>query len=99
MVERPELRPHRGSVLTAALLAAGLLLSLPVWANPGDLDSTFGPGGPDGDGVVTTNIATVSSVPSSDSGRAIVIQSDNKILVGGSSDAGSCWKPLTYTRA
>src|SRR5687767_1980014 len=51
----------------------------------GDLDATFGPGGVDGNGIVTTNIVTGS--PSFDTGHTILVQPDNKILVGGTSDA------------
>ena len=52
----------------------------------GDLDATFGPGGVDGNGIITTNIVTGS--PSFDAGHTILVQPDNKILVGGTSDAG-----------
>jgi len=54
----------------------------------GDLDPTFGAGGADGDGVVTTNIATTAAVPTVDSAQTVLVQSDSKILVGGASDAG-----------
>lgn len=54
----------------------------------GDLDPTFGAGGPDGDGIVTTNIAIVATLPTADAAQAVVIQPDQKILVGGTSGDG-----------
>src|SRR5215207_2003801 len=47
----------------------------------GDLDPAFGPGGPDGNGIVTTNIP-VATAATNDAARSIVVQPDQKILVG-----------------
>ncbi|MBT3246618.1 MAG: hypothetical protein HN359_07295, partial [Actinobacteria bacterium] len=59
-----------GAVLaTLALLAIGVLVAL---AAPGDLDTSFS-----ADGMVTTDIG------SADSGRAVAVQSDGKIVVVG----------------
>ncbi|MDP6697942.1 MAG: hypothetical protein QF558_09310, partial [Acidimicrobiales bacterium] len=59
-----------GAVLaTLALLAIGVLAAL---AAPGDLDTSFS-----ADGMVTTDIG------SADSGRAVAVQSDGKIVVVG----------------
>src|SRR5215217_1523461 len=58
----------------------------------GDLDPAFGPGGPDGNGIVTTNIP-VATAATADAARSIVVQPDQKIPVGGVS--GSASDPAT----
>jgi uncharacterized delta-60 repeat protein len=51
---------------------------------PGDLDATFGTGG-----IVTTDFALLSA--SNDYGQAVVVDSDDRIIVAGSSDYPGDW--------
>ncbi|MDP6480553.1 MAG: delta-60 repeat domain-containing protein, partial [Acidimicrobiales bacterium] len=77
-----------GAVLaTLALLAIGVLAAL---AAPGDLDTSFS-----ADGMVTTDIG------SADSGRAVAVQSDGKIVVVGYVLGGGTYDfaVLRYTSA
>lgn len=55
------------------------LFSIKVFAQPGELDSTF-----DGDGIVTTSIGT-----GSDLARSIVLQPDGKLVVAGQAEVGT----------
>ncbi|CAN5510595.1 hypothetical protein BH10ACI1_BH10ACI1_03810 [soil metagenome] len=59
------------------LLVCGLCLTLTIFAAPGNLDLTF-----DTDGIVTTPF----SASSTDDGASVAVQTDGKIVVGGSSD-------------
>ena len=71
------------------LVAAGLAymgegrktdFALARYTADGALDPTFGAGGGDGDGIVTTDVSPISSF---DQASALVLQSDGKLVAGG----------------
>jgi len=70
---------HRGPRLVLAAILVGLA-GLWVYALSGDLDPTFGT-----DGIVRTDIATVIGgfEPAYDDSRAVLVQSDGKVIVVG----------------
>jgi uncharacterized delta-60 repeat protein len=55
----------------------------------GDLDPSFGAGGTDGPGIVSTNLAPGSTAQPADSAQAVVIDANGRILAGGFTDPGN----------
>lgn len=76
---------HRKGWWILPVLLAGLFLAFQVAAAPGDLDTGFGSG--DGDG--TDGLASWDSGEGYDTGRAVALQPDGKILVAGDAHGSS----------
>ena len=68
------------TLIALFIIIAGLIFVLPVYADPGDLDTAFGP---DQDGRVTTDISIQDDMI-----RDVAVQSDGKIVVIGVTNSG-----------
>ena len=56
----------------------------------GDLDTTFSPGGADGDGILRMDLSSVVGVPSSDeAASAVAMDSSGRVIVGGATERAS----------